>query len=131
MNTNCLLWLPLVRWRRRGREASGSIFLLRSGGRPDARTGAPFLGGRAAPGPRRDRAALGGGLRCRDAPIVAEQLVQLALGDAYQELVQGTGSPAPEIFERQIDAALVLLGLMSRRPRQRNRTGRPAKTWGW
>lgn len=42
------------------------------------------------------------------APIVAEQLVQLALGDAYQELVLGTGSPAPEIFERQIDAALAL-----------------------
>lgn len=58
------------------------------------------------------------------APIVAEQLVQLALGDAYQELVLGTGSPAPEIFERQIDAALALLGLASRRPRQRKRTGR-------
>jgi TetR/AcrR family transcriptional regulator, mexJK operon transcriptional repressor len=58
------------------------------------------------------------------APIVAEQLVQLALGDAYQELVLGTGSPAPEIFERQIDAALALLGLTSRRPRQRKRTDR-------
>ena len=66
-----------------------------------------FLGGGAAPGPRRDR------LWAEDhdaatAPIVAEQLVQLALGDAYQELVLGTGSPALEIFERQIDAALAL-----------------------
>jgi AcrR family transcriptional regulator len=42
------------------------------------------------------------------APVVAEQLVQLALGDAYQELVLGTGSPEPEVFERQIDAALAL-----------------------
>jgi TetR/AcrR family transcriptional repressor of mexJK operon len=58
------------------------------------------------------------------APIVAEQLVHLALGDAYQELVLGTGSPAPEIFERQIDAALALLGLTSRQPRQRKRTDR-------
>jgi AcrR family transcriptional regulator len=45
------------------------------------------------------------------AQVVAEQLVQLALGDAYQELVLGIGSPAPEVFERQIDAALALLGL--------------------
>jgi TetR/AcrR family transcriptional repressor of mexJK operon len=44
-------------------------------------------------------------------PIVAEQLVQLALGDAYQALVLGTGSPGPQAFERQIDAALALLGL--------------------
>jgi TetR/AcrR family transcriptional repressor of mexJK operon len=58
------------------------------------------------------------------APIVAEQLVHLALGDAYQELVLGTGSPALEIFERQIDAALALLGLTSRQPRQRKRTDR-------
>jgi hypothetical protein len=43
------------------------------------------------------------------ASIVAKQLVQLALGNAYQELVLGTGSPAPEVFERQIDAALALL----------------------
>jgi AcrR family transcriptional regulator len=42
------------------------------------------------------------------APVVAEQLVHLALGDAYQELVLGTGSPKPEVFERQIDAALAL-----------------------
>ncbi|QDB99457.1 TetR/AcrR family transcriptional regulator [Mesorhizobium sp. 8] len=42
------------------------------------------------------------------APVVAEQLVQLALGDAYQELVLGTGSPRPEVFEHQIDAALAL-----------------------
>jgi AcrR family transcriptional regulator len=42
------------------------------------------------------------------APLVAGQLIQLALGDAYQELVLGTGSPAPEIFERQVDAALAL-----------------------
>ena len=48
------------------------------------------------------------------APIVAEQLVQLALGDAYQELVLGTGSPGPEIFERQIDAALALVELTPR-----------------
>lgn len=50
------------------------------------------------------------------APIVAEQLVQLALGDAYQELVLGIDLPAPEVFERQIDAALALLGLTSRGP---------------
>jgi TetR/AcrR family transcriptional regulator, mexJK operon transcriptional repressor len=49
------------------------------------------------------------------APIVAEQLVQLALGDAYQELVLGTGSPGPEVFERQIDAALALVAMTSRR----------------
>ena len=54
------------------------------------------------------------------APIVAEQLVQLALGDAYQELVLGTGSPTPEDFERQIDAALALLGSTSL---QRQETG--------
>jgi AcrR family transcriptional regulator len=42
------------------------------------------------------------------APVVAEQLVQLALGDAYQELVLGTGSPKPEVFGHQIDAALAL-----------------------
>jgi len=52
------------------------------------------------------------------APIVAEQLVQLALGDAYHELVLGTGSPKPEIFERQIDAALTLLEAASRRRRR-------------
>jgi TetR/AcrR family transcriptional repressor of mexJK operon len=51
-------------------------------------------------------------------PIVAEQLVQLALGDAYQELVLGTGLPTPEIFERQIDAALALLGLTPGRDQQ-------------
>jgi hypothetical protein len=43
------------------------------------------------------------------APIVAEQLVHLALGDAYNKLVLGTGSPSPKVFERQIDAALALL----------------------
>ncbi|WP_428374363.1 hypothetical protein [Lichenicoccus sp.] len=53
------------------------------------------------------------------APSIAEQLVQLALGDAYQELVLGTGSPAPEIFERQIDAALSLFEPSSRRRRPR------------
>lgn len=47
------------------------------------------------------------------APIVAEQLVQLALGDAYQELVLGTGSPPPAVFKRQIDAALALVKLGS------------------
>jgi hypothetical protein len=52
------------------------------------------------------------------APVVAEQLVQLALGDAYQERVLGIGSPAPEIFERQIDAALALVEVGSHR-RQR------------
>jgi AcrR family transcriptional regulator len=51
------------------------------------------------------------------APIVAEQLVQLALGDAYQELVLGIDLPAPEVFERQIDAALAFVGLTSRRRR--------------
>ena len=50
--------------------------------------------------------------------IIAEQLVQLALGDAYQELVLGTGSPAPEVFVRQIDAALALLNVASRRRRR-------------
>jgi TetR/AcrR family transcriptional repressor of mexJK operon len=45
------------------------------------------------------------------APIVAQQIVHLTLGDAYQELVLGTASPGPEVFERQIDAALALLGL--------------------
>ncbi len=45
------------------------------------------------------------------APVVAEQLVQLALGDAYQELILGIGSPGPEVFEGQIDAALARLGL--------------------
>lgn len=44
------------------------------------------------------------------APRVAEQLVHLTLGDAYQQLVLGTGSPGPAVFERQIDAALALLG---------------------
>ena len=29
--------------------------------------------------------------------------------DAYQELVLGIGSPKPEVFARQIDAALALL----------------------
>jgi TetR/AcrR family transcriptional repressor of mexJK operon len=53
------------------------------------------------------------------APIVAGQLVHLALGDAYDELVLGTGSPAPEVFERQIDAALALLGLTPRLRRRR------------
>jgi AcrR family transcriptional regulator len=52
------------------------------------------------------------------APMVAEQLVQLALGDAYQELVLGTGSPKPEVFGRQIDAALALLEAMPRRRRR-------------
>jgi AcrR family transcriptional regulator len=51
------------------------------------------------------------------APVVAEQLVQLALGDAYQELVLGTGRPRPEVFERQIDAALALVGLAFRQNR--------------
>lgn len=45
------------------------------------------------------------------APMVAEQLVALALGDAYQALLLGVGSPEPEVFERQIDAALALVGL--------------------
>ncbi|MGI4747010.1 MAG: TetR/AcrR family transcriptional regulator [Janthinobacterium lividum] len=45
------------------------------------------------------------------APIVARQIVHLTLGDAYQELILGTGSPGHAIFERQIDAALALLGL--------------------
>jgi TetR/AcrR family transcriptional regulator, mexJK operon transcriptional repressor len=39
------------------------------------------------------------------ASIIAEQLVQLALGDAYEELVPGTGSPAPEDFGQQISKA--------------------------
>lgn len=52
------------------------------------------------------------------APIVAEQLVQLALGDAYQELVLGTGSPKLKVFKRQIDAALALLEVAPRRRRR-------------
>lgn len=44
------------------------------------------------------------------APVVAEQLVHLALGDAYQELVLGTGSPTFATFESQIGAALALVG---------------------
>jgi AcrR family transcriptional regulator len=56
------------------------------------------------------------------APVVAEQLVQLALGDAYQELVLGTGSPRPEVFERQIDAALTLLQVTARHPSARQKT---------
>jgi len=71
-------------------------------------------------GPRQIRAAIAQ-LWAEDhdaavAPMVAEQLVQLALGDAYQELVLGTGSPGPEVFERQIDAALAFVAPTSRRP---------------
>jgi TetR/AcrR family transcriptional regulator, mexJK operon transcriptional repressor len=51
------------------------------------------------------------------APMVAEQLVHLALGDAYQESVMGIGSPGSEVFERQVDAALALLQATSRRRR--------------
>lgn len=51
------------------------------------------------------------------APVVTEQLVQLALGDAYQELVLGIGSPKPKVFEHQIDAALALMEATSRRRR--------------
>src|SRR4029077_622058 len=63
------------------------------GGRPDAWTWASFW----EAGPRQVRAVIAQ-LWAEDhdaatAPIVAEQLVQLALGDAYQELVLGTGSP--------------------------------------
>jgi AcrR family transcriptional regulator len=47
------------------------------------------------------------------ASIVAEQLVHLALGDAYQELVLGIGSPELNTFERQVDAALALLEVPS------------------
>jgi AcrR family transcriptional regulator len=52
------------------------------------------------------------------APIVAEQLIQLALGNAYQGLVLGTRTATPEVFERQIDAALALLEVTPRRRRQ-------------
>ena len=48
-----------------------------------------------------------------EAPIMAEQLVHLSLGDAYQVLVLGIGSPGPEVFKRQIDAALALLDCAS------------------
>ena len=67
-------------------------------------------------GPQPLRAAIAQLLADHDAataPIVAQQIVHLSLGDAYQELVLGTGSPGPEVFERQIDAALALLGLAS------------------
>ena len=43
--------------------------------------------------------------------IIAQQVVHLTLGDAYQELVLGTGSPRADVFESQIDAALALVGL--------------------
>jgi AcrR family transcriptional regulator len=65
-------------------------------------------------GPRQLRAAIEQLLAQNDAetaPIMAQQIVHLALGDGYQELVLGIGSPGPEVFERQIDAALTLLGL--------------------
>ena len=65
-------------------------------------------------GPRQVRAAIAQLWAQEHDPVaasaVAGQLVQLALGDAYQELVLGTSSPGPEAFERQIDAALALLG---------------------
>ncbi|MGC1347381.1 MAG: TetR/AcrR family transcriptional regulator C-terminal domain-containing protein [Methyloceanibacter sp.] len=51
------------------------------------------------------------------APIVAEQLVQLALGRRVPG-TDRTGSPKPEVFERQIDAALALLEVASRRRRR-------------
>lgn len=60
------------------------------------------------------------------ASLVAEQLIQLALGDAYQELVLGTGSPAPAVFERQIDAALALMGRTSRPRRREATSGAPS-----
>lgn len=63
-------------------------------------------------GPRPIRAALTRVLSERDEPVAATlagQLVQLALGDAYQELVLGIGSPTFDTFERQIDAALRLV----------------------
>jgi AcrR family transcriptional regulator len=73
-------------------------------------------------GPRQVRAAIAQlwaeEHQTKKASIVAEQLVQLALGDAYQELVLGTGSPKPEVFEGQIDAALALLEAASRRRRR-------------
>lgn len=65
-------------------------------------------------GPRQLRAAIAQLLAEHDAaaaPMMAQQLVHLSLGDAYQELVLGIGSPGPEVFERQIDAALTLMGL--------------------
>ena len=69
-------------------------------------------------GPRQVRAAiaqlLAGECPEATAQTIAEQLVQLALGDAYQELVLGLGSPGPDVFEHQVDAALTLLGLRSR-----------------
>jgi AcrR family transcriptional regulator len=43
------------------------------------------------------------------APVVAEQLVQLAPATRTRNWSLGTGSPKPEVFERQIDAALALL----------------------
>jgi TetR/AcrR family transcriptional regulator, mexJK operon transcriptional repressor len=77
-------------------------------------------------GPRQVRAAIAQLLDGPDrattgAPVatVAEQLVHLALGDAYQELVLGTGSPGHEVFERQIDAALALFGPMLSVPTRR------------
>lgn len=68
-------------------------------------------------GPRRIRAAIARFMTeeygVASASILADQLVHLALGDAYQHLVLGTGAPGPEVFERQIDAALKLLGRTS------------------
>ncbi len=64
-------------------------------------------------GPRQVRAALArawaqaGDTAGGDA--VAAHLVQLALGDAYQELILGIGTPGPDVFDRQIEAALDLV----------------------
>jgi AcrR family transcriptional regulator len=41
--------------------------------------------------------------------VIAAQLVQLALGDAYQELILGVSAPGPDVFDRQIEAALDLV----------------------
>lgn len=66
-------------------------------------------------GPRQVRSALAAAWTQRkDAAggeAVAAQLVQLALGDAYQELVLGIGAPGPDVFDRQIEAALDLVAL--------------------
>ena len=68
-------------------------------------------------GPRQVRAALARALTqtgdAAGAQAAAAQLVQLALGDAYQELVLGIGTSGPDVFDRQIEAALDLVAAAS------------------
>lgn len=62
-------------------------------------------------GPRQVRTALALAWAQAAGDAVAAQLVQLALGDAYQALVLGIDAPGLDVFERQIEAALDLVTL--------------------